>query len=492
MRLSEPPRQVEDTQPHSGAPTKSAWVSGELLVVIVSMAVMLSLSLIGVALYRPVPAPQPIAYAVALHHAGEIRPFHTEAQTVGAALAEQGVALSPADVVRPPLESSVYEGLAIHINPARAVTLTINDVQRSLQTLLTNPYDILQAERVVLGPADEIWLDGTPATPDDLITWPVPVNEIVVRQPIPITIHDGEITHTLTTTARTVGDALFAADIPLYLADRVQPHAGAPLRAHLSIIIQRALPIVIAVDGRQIESRAQGPTVGDAIAESGIVLAALDYALPPESEPITPDMRIQVVRVSEDIVSMDAPIPHETRYQADADLPLDQRRTLQQGQDGLERITARVRYADGTEIAREPLNVVVMREPLPHIIGYGTQIVLQTIDTPDGPREYWRKLRVYATSYHPAALGGDNSTATGDLLQKGIIGADPDLIPYGTQLYIPDYGVGVMADTGAKRADPYWIDLGYSDDDYVSWHWPVDIYWLAPVPESIDYLLPGP
>jgi 3D (Asp-Asp-Asp) domain-containing protein len=124
-----------------------------------------------------------------------------------------------------------------------------------------------------------------------------------------------------------------------------------------------------------------------------------------------------------------------------------------------------------------------------HIIGYGTNIVLRTIDTPEGPRQYWRRLRMYATSYHPAALGGDNVTATGRILTKGIVASDPRVIAYGNTLYIPGYGEGVMADTGSARSG-LWIDLGYDDANWVSWSRWVDVYLLAPVPDNIRYLLP--
>ncbi|MCA9912733.1 MAG: hypothetical protein KC496_05275, partial [Anaerolineae bacterium] len=116
---------------------------------------------------------------------------------------------------------------------------------------------------------------------------------------------------------------------------------------------------------------------------------------------------------------------------------------------------------------------------------------LRTVDTPEGPREYWRVLRMYATSYHPEALGGDDVTAIGERLRKGIVAANPNIIPYRANLFIPGYGLGVMADTGGARSTPYWVDLGYSDEDYVGWHQYVDVYLLTPVPQNIDYLLPN-
>jgi len=104
-------------------------------------------------------------------------------------------------------------------------------------------------------------------------------------------------------------------------------------------------------------------------------------------------------------------------------------------------------------------------------------------------------MRLYATSYHPAALGGDNVTATGRILTKGIVGIDPTLIPYGSQMYVPGYGLALAADTG-KAADTgirrrkLWIDLGYDDENWVSWSRYVDVYMLTPVPAEIEYILP--
>jgi hypothetical protein len=49
--------------------------------------------------------------------------------------------------------------------------------------------------------------------------------------------------------------------------------------------------------------------------------------------------------------------------------------------------------------------------------------------------------------------------------------------------------VGTIADTGGGIPGRKWIDLGYEDDDYVSWHNWVTVYFLTPVPEYIPYIL---
>lgn len=102
---------------------------------------------------------------------------------------------------------------------------------------------------------------------------------------------------------------------------------------------------------------------------------------------------------------------------------------------------------------------------------------------------------MYATSYSPCRIFKDHCdsyTASGATLKKGIVAMTGTWYRYsgGDQIYVPGYGVGTVADTGGGIPGRYWLDLGYSDDDYVSWHQNVTVYFLAPVPANIMWVLP--
>ncbi len=422
--------------------------------------------------------------------AGAGRQVETRAQTVGQLLREQNIRLGRDDAISDALDSPLRADMTITIARARDVVLTVNGEQRQLRTPYDNPYDMLAQQGIAAHPQDDIRVNGVGVPASQLLLWSEPVTQIDIRQAVRVTIDDDGQTQTLQTSAATVGDALFEAGITLYLTDQVTPGLDTPLTHDTRVTIQRATPLFIEIDGITLETRVQGTTVGDALAEAGIALVGLDYSLPPEDQTIEAGITVTVLRVSEEIVSHTEEIPYETLTQADPETPLDQTRVLQGGQVGVRRYDTRVRYADGEEIGREPAGSEVVQQPQNRIIGYGTQIVLRTIDTPDGPKQYWRKIRAYATSYHPEALGGDSTTAIGMTLEKGIIAGDPEIIPYRTNLYVPGYGTGVMADTGGPRSSPYWVDLGYSDADWESWSGYVDVYLLTPVPENIDYRLP--
>ena len=144
---------------------------------------------------------------------------------------------------------------------------------------------------------------------------------------------------------------------------------------------------------------------------------------------------------------------------------------------------------DGVEVERQVEGEWVALQPQPHIIGYGTRIVIHTLSTPDGTIEYWRALQFWVTSYHPAETGG-NITASGKPVRKGLVGVDTNYIPFGTMMYVPGYGYAEAADTG--RISGRWLDLGYSDEEYVPWHQWVTVYFLWPPPAFVPWMIPPP
>lgn len=66
-------------------------------------------------------------------------------------------------------------------------------------------------------------------------------------------------------------------------------------------------------------------------------------------------------------------------------------------------------------------------------------------------------MHVLATAYTAGEESTDKITATGTKAAHGTIAVDPDVIPFGTKIYVPGYGYGVAADTGkaikGKRID---------------------------------------
>jgi uncharacterized protein YabE (DUF348 family) len=421
------------------------------------------------------------------------RQLRTHQDTVAALLTDLGIQLHPKDSVFPPGQTPLLPGMVIRVDEARPVRVSVAGQSATIQTRATSVNEILNEARVTLGAHDELTIKGNLHAKSAGGRVP----SIIIHRAVPCTLREAEQTTTIYTTADTVGEALHQAGLTLYLADHVRPGLSTRISANMEITVDRSAPVTVHVDGRTVRTRTHREQIGDVLADLGILLTGRDYARPPCDAPLGEQATIDIVRVSERFLIEQEPIPFESVWRPDPDLEIDNRRLLQEGSPGVRERRIRVRYENGKEISRTLENEYVAVPPKTHIRGYGTKIVVRALDTPSGPVEYWRQIRMLATSYSAATSGVSKSnphygrTATGLKMRHGIVAVDPALIKLGSKVYVPGYGVGLAGDTGGaingKR-----IDLGYDDDNLKLWYRWVDVYLLTPVPPAaaIDYTLP--
>ena len=163
---------------------------------------------------------------------------------------------------------------------------------------------------------------------------------------------------------------------------------------------------------------------------------------------------------------------------------------------GILRRRFRIVYQDGVQIEEVFVEEWVEQEPVNQVIGYGTRINTATIDTPEGPREYWRVVRMRATAYTAASSGKAPDhptygiTASGVPAGTGVVAVDPNVVPFRSEVFVPGYGIGFVGDTGGG-VKGRWIDLGYDEDELVAWNGYADVYYLTPIPAEINYLAAG-
>ncbi len=80
------------------------------------------------------------------------------------------------------------------------------------------------------------------------------------------------------------------------------------------------------------------------------------------------------------------------------------------------------------------------------------------VETSYGAISYSNVMSMEATAYLPTDGSGSGITATGVRATHGVVAVDPRVIPLGTKVYIPGYGVALAADTGGAIKG-YKIDL---------------------------------
>ena len=441
----------------------------------------------------------------------------THQRTVRELLAELNLALAPGDHMTPALEQAIAPGLHVQVTRARPLLVVADGREILVRTHSQRVGDIWPAAGITPAGMDERFLDGVPVT--DQTALPVPVIEpgvapryragrpwvgkqpvpltLTLRRAVPLTVLDEGLPLTFMTTAPTVGEALRREQFVLYLGDVVQPSLGSPVRAGGRVFIQRSTPVVFFADGETLKTRTRQYTVGDALAEQGIVVVGLDQVEPALTTPLVPNLAIRVIRVREVLEIEQQVVPFISIWVGDDKLEIDRSRVSVAGQDGIQRQRYRMRYEDNQVVARTLQESWVAQEPITRVLAYGRQITQKTLDTPEGPIIYWRKLRAYTTSYTASSAGVPRSspsygrTRIGLPLSTGIVAVDPTVIPLRSWVYVPDYGKGLAGDTGGGVKGKF-VDLGFSEGEYQSWHWWSDVYLLWPPPPTyqIRWVLP--
>ncbi|MEM7113244.1 MAG: ubiquitin-like domain-containing protein [Chloroflexota bacterium] len=412
-------------------------------------------------------------------------------------LTAANISTRPEDIVSPPLDEPIEPGTAVRIQRAQQISVRTGDANRSYWTHQQTLGAFLAEASISIQPTTQIFADGRAVAQQTLFETALP-SSVEIGRFLTVTIVDNGQQQLLNTAAQTVGEALQEASIVLYAADSVEPAMSHWLEPDLTITVLRSMPITIEADGRTVQTRSSHTNPLAVLAEAGILLNGADYTRPSADTALQAGNTIHVIRVTEDFRLEDEPIPFQTLWQATPDLDLDSRGLIQSGEPGVRRQRIRIRYENGVEVSQTPDGEWIAREPADEIIGYGTRINLGTVNTPEGPRQYWRVVRMRVTSYTAASSGkaADDPaygiTASGRYLETGIVAIDRSVVPFRSSVYVPGYGIGYAGDTGGG-VKGRWIDLGYSEGEYVSWSGYVDVYYLTPVPapEDINYLLPS-
>jgi resuscitation-promoting factor RpfB len=255
----------------------------------------------------------PAAKDVTIVVDGQASQVRTSAGTVGEALTAAGIAENARDAVSPALSSAISEGSTVTVDRARPLTLTWN------------------------GRSQQVW-----------------------------------------TTADTVGEALH--DLNLDVAGRtvtVSADRDAPIPVDgMSLSGTSTLPVTVGVGGAPAVARsATGATVGDVLAEVGIVLGQHDTVSPAATTPVTAGLQIAVTRtsVSDATVRESVPQPTATRVQ---DPNLDQGTTAVRtaGIDGVESVTYRVTVVNGRQTAKVETGRSLLTAPRAAVIRVGTRV----------------------------------------------------------------------------------------------------------------------
>ncbi len=257
------------------------------------------------------------------------------------------------------------------------------------------------------------------------------------------------------TVARTVAQAPADAGIILELPDEVIPPVQACLIQGMAVVVRRAVPVTLVVEGQATLQESAAATGGDLLGRRGAVLHVDDEVVPGLDTPVTAGMGVRVVRIEHRLVTEQ----QETEVQTSPTLaaPRGMRRISGLRRVGTKERLYRITVADGTVVSKTLVGERLVRSPLDRVVRVGTVAQMATDPLTGGAH-----LNMLATAYSPFCCHGvDDITSMGMKAGYGVVAVDPSVIPLGSRLYVEGYGYAVAGDVGGSIKGLR-IDLGFN------------------------------
>lgn len=263
-------------------------------------------------------------------------------------------------------------------------------------------------------------------------------------------------------------------------------------RGHITIY--RAFEVSVTADGETKSFATIGGDVSSALRATDVELGADDTIDREFTEELYPDMEINVTRVDYEDRQEESEIPYEVEYVDNTNHTIGYENVLTEGETGMRITYYRDTYIDGEYSGTEELGEEITKEPVTRVIERGTATAHPYAETyspsditlVDGiPVNYTRVISGRSTAYTAPAGAG---TASGRLAQVGVVAVNPNVIPYGSELYIVSqdgsrvYGYAVAGDTGSAMMNGHaLVDLYMNTyEDCCNWGAVyVDVYVLS-------------
>lgn len=250
--------------------------------------------------------------------------------------------------------------------------------------------------------------------------------------------------------------------------------------------------VKVTVDDETITVKSSG-AVSDALDKAGISLDADDLINVSLGERLYDNSYIVINRVNvTEEVKFEA-VNYATKYKEDENYALGYSEVVTDGDEGEIKTVIQHTYVDGELVSSDVVSEEMTKAPLDEVIVVGTKEPepepepepvkkAEPVETPGWleigengePVSYSRVFTGKSCAYTAPA---GSKTSTGNTVKVGHVAVDPDVIPYGSELYIVTtdgsrvYGYAVAVDTGASlRNGSIIVDLFMDTyDDCVNW-----------------------
>lgn len=337
-------------------------------------------------------------------------------------------------------------------NAGYYVELDDGDSKTTVYTTNTSPREIVREAGIELSALDTLDLDGFIAGEDSTIR---------IERSCLVGVNDERGTVYFTFEG-TVAQAISEAKVTVGENDLVNYEKAATVSDGMIISVAHAFPVAVRAYGKHINLEMAVGTVSDALKKVGVTLGENDVVSHDLSEVVSSGMVIFVDEVIYEEKTETKSIPFDKTTKKSDHFAIGTTKITTKGVNGEKEVCYKEKYVNGKLVDSVVLSEKVTKKPVTQVTSIGTKKIEKIkakgepvsklgtteLDSNGVPVNYTRVITGSSTAYY----GGGN-TASGRPAKVGHVAVDPNVIPYGTKLYIVAtdgtvYGYAIAADTG--------------------------------------------
>lgn len=251
--------------------------------------------------------------------------------------------------------------------------------------------------------------------------------------------------------------------------------------------IKRSFPVYITKGESTTTVNMTEGTVAEALELAGVALGQYDLCNKDVSDILNSESYIDVISVEYETKTYEETIPYTTKVEYSSKLASGEKK-VSQGKNGTKTVTVRQKIENGIVTSTEVISETVTKSAVAETTVIGTKerksssktetkssgktvntvsaLGSVKVDENGVPLSYTKSMTMRASAY-TSEKGAVCST--GVTAQTGYIAVNPNIIPYGTKMYIVSndgsyvYGYAIAADTGGFASrNPYMVDLYFN------------------------------
>ena len=273
----------------------------------------------------------------------------------------------------------------------------------------------------------------------------------------------------------TVVDVLERTGITPAYDEVVEPALSTPIAENLTVKIYKGKKLSITADGKTDSVYVPNGNVCDVLAELGYKHSDDDILNVDRNSNIEDADKIVIKRVTYKNETETQSVNFETVKKNSKDVELGKTKVQTEGKKGEALVTKMCKYIDGKKVSSETVDTKITKEPVDKVVLMGTKgsnvsNPAGTFTDNNGNTVAYSSVVTGSGTAYTAPAG--SLTATGVTAYHGGVAVNPNIIPYGSKLYIVStdgsfvYGYATAVDTGgALMAGTAIVDCFYNTYD---------------------------